>query len=74
MWIHKLSAVLKEALKQEGYAPARLPEEMLQRLAGEGLQDLGIEGTERRIHRPDDEARQQQHYSGKKKGTRSRTT
>lgn len=66
VWIHKLSLVLKEALKQEGYVPARLSEEMLQRLAEEGSQDFGIDGTERRINRPKDEARQKQHYSGKK--------
>lgn len=66
-WIHKLSLVLKEALKRKACLPTRLPEEMLARLAEEAAQDLGIDGTERRINRPQEEACQRQHYSGKKK-------
>lgn len=67
IWIHKLSLVLKEALKRKGCMPTRLPEEMLARLEEEASQDLGIDGTERRINRPQEEECQQQHYSGKKK-------
>jgi DDE superfamily endonuclease len=70
VWIHRLSGVLKEALHREGYLPARLPAEMLERLEEEELQAFGIDGTERRINRPQDDERQRQHYSGKKKPTR----
>ena len=65
-WIHRLSDVLKEALNDQGYLPARLPAEMLARLADEGRQPFGIDGTERRIQRPAEDARQRQHDSGKK--------
>jgi hypothetical protein len=58
---------LRDALKRTGHLPARVPEEMIQRLAAEGPQDLGIDGTERRIERPQDPVRQQHFYSGKKK-------
>jgi hypothetical protein len=70
VWIHRLSGVLKEALGQCGDLPARLPAEMLERLAQEELQEFGIDGTERRIQRPQEDQRQRQHYSGKKKRTR----
>ena len=46
------------------------PAEMLERLEEEELQAFGIDGTERRINRPQDDERQRQHYSGKKKPTR----
>ncbi len=39
---------------------------MLERLGKELPQDLGIDGTERRINRPADDLGQRQHYSGKK--------
>jgi hypothetical protein len=67
VWVHRLSGVLKAALQRQGYVPARLPAEMLERLEEEELQAFGIDGTERRINRPKDDARQRQHYSGKKK-------
>lgn len=69
-WIHRLSAVLKTALANAEYLPARLPEEMLERLAEEGEQGLAIDGTERRIQRPSDDEKQKAHYSGKKKPIR----
>jgi hypothetical protein len=40
---------------------------MLQKLVDEGPQDLGIDGTERRIERPKDPVSQRKFYSGKKK-------
>jgi len=70
VWIHRLSGVLKETFRQQDYLPARLSAEMLERLAQEELQQLGIDGTERRIQRPQDDAQQRQHYSGKKKPIR----
>ncbi len=69
VWIHKLSGVLKETLKRSEHLPARLPEEMLLRLQEEAEQDYGIDGTERRINRPQEAERQTAHYSGKKKPT-----
>ena len=67
VWIHRLSEVLKEALGRRGDLPARLPAQMLERLEQEKLQEFGIDGTERRIQRPQEDQRQRQHYSGKKK-------
>jgi hypothetical protein len=69
-WIHRLSSVLQEALSQQGDVPARLPGEMLQRLTQEDLQDFGIDGTERPIQRPQEDERQRQYYSGKKRRIR----
>jgi len=67
--IHQLSAVLNKALDAKGHKPARLTEEMLDRLEQELPQDLGIDGTERRINRPVDDLGQRIHYSGKKNAT-----
>lgn len=67
VWIHRLSGVLKATLNDQGHLPARLPAEMLTRLEAEGRQPFGIDATERRIHRPAEDERQRQHYSGKKK-------
>ncbi len=67
--IHQLSAVLGKALAAGGHRPARLTEEMLSRLAEELPQDLGIDGTERRVNRPADGLGQRAHYSGKKNAT-----
>ncbi len=55
IWVHKLSLVLKKALNRNGCMPTRLPEQMLARLEEEASQDLGIDGTERRINRPEEE-------------------
>ena len=65
-WIHRLSLVLKKALKRKDSLPARLSDEMLARLETEGSQDLSIDGTERRINRPNEDNRQREHFSGKK--------
>ncbi len=65
--IYQLSEVLKETLNRMGHLPSRLPEEMLKNMMDEELQDLGIDGTERRIERPTDPVRQEKYYSGKKK-------
>jgi hypothetical protein len=74
VWIHRLSEVLKETLKDQGHLPARLPTEMLTRLEDEERQRFGIDATERRIQRPAEDERQRQYYSGKKKPIRSRIT
>ena len=67
--IHQLSSVLGKALEAKGHKPARLTGEMLERLEKELPQDLGIDGTERRINRPADDLGQRLHYSGKKNAT-----
>jgi len=67
--IHQLSAILNKALESKGHKPVRLPDEMLSRLAQELPQDMGIDGTERRINRPGDAIGQTYHYSGKKNAT-----
>ena len=69
-WVHRLSTVLKKALGEAEQLPARLSEEMLERLSQEGEQGLALDGTERRINRPKDDEKQKQYYSGKKKRTR----
>lgn len=74
LWIHRLSAVLKEALRRRDCLPARMTEDMLARLGQEGVQDLTIDGTERRINRPIEDDKQREHYSGKKKRIPLRTT
>ena len=65
--IYQLSNVLRETLKNADYLPARIPEEMMQKLAEEEPQKLGIDGTERRIARPEDPDLQKKFYSGKTK-------
>jgi len=65
--IYELSTVLRKTLEKMGDLPTRIPEEMLTRLAEEERQDLGIDGTERRIARPKDAVYQKRYYSGKKR-------
>ena len=65
-WIHRLAVILKSALADSGHRPARLPEELLARLEAEAVQAVGIDGTERRRHRPLDSDDQRECYSGKK--------
>jgi hypothetical protein len=64
--VHQLSAILNKALDAKGHKPARLTDEMLSRLGQESPQNLGIDGTERRINRPADPVGQKTYYSGKK--------
>jgi hypothetical protein len=64
--IHPLSEVLKKALDGGGHRLARLSEEMLSRLTTEASQNIGIDGTERRINRPVNSVGQRCHDSGKK--------
>lgn len=67
-WIHRLLPVLKQALRDLGQAPERdasLVAESSLALAGGA--NLTIDGTERRRQRPQNNAKQKEHYSGKKK-------
>lgn len=69
-WIYRLSTVLKVALAKADHLPARLADEMLERLTQEGAQPLGLDGTDRRVNRPQDNELQKAYYSGKKKPIR----
>jgi hypothetical protein len=66
-WIHRLSAVLKRALRGGAYLPERDPaasEEALKKCSG---LSFVIDGTEREIQRPEDPEKQKIFYSGRKK-------
>lgn len=67
-WIHTLMPILSESLAELGAVPERNPEAVADSpLVNESAPDLLIDGTERRIQRPQDDERQKDHYSGKKK-------
>jgi hypothetical protein len=67
-WIHRLLAVVRQALAQMMLTPERDGQAVADsELAGEGGADLVIDGTERRRQRPQDDVQQQAQYSGKKK-------
>lgn len=66
-WIHLLSDVLKDTLEGMDFMPERTSPELLDKLQSEGKQDFSIDGTERRINRPQDKDEQKEYYSGKKK-------
>lgn len=66
-WIHTLSEVLKRALAAMEQLPERNPTALEAHLAESGETEFGIDGTERKIQRPNDDERQRQYYSGKKK-------
>jgi hypothetical protein len=68
-WIHQLSTVLQMALGKAHALPERDPKNLEQTLALCVSVDLSIDGTERRIQRPQDAMEQQEKYSGKKKPT-----
>jgi len=66
-WVHRLTHVLNAALGYEKQLPERHPQR-LEAVLKEcpGLEFL-IDGTERPINRPKDQALQKEYYSGKKK-------
>src|SRR5438093_2127551 len=67
-WIHRLLPVLQHALRDVGHAPERDAHRVAASpLVLERAPALAIDGTERRRQRPQDAARQQEHYSGQKK-------
>lgn len=69
-WIHTLSTVLQRALGEAQALPARDPKNLAQTLALCVSVDFIIDGTERRIQRPQDPTEQKEKYSGKKKTIR----
>ena len=66
-WIHQLSRVLQMALGKAQALPERDPKNLEQTLALCVSVDFIIDGTERRVHRPQDATEQQEKYSGKKR-------
>ncbi len=70
-WIHRLTPILDQALASLKLTPERDGQAVqTSDLALAGGPDLVIDGTERRRQRPSDEARQREHYSGKKSAHR----
>ncbi len=69
--LHKLSPILYDTLVQLDLMPSRelrTPEELKAALQGESR--LLIDATERAYHRSQDDAKQREHYSGKKNSIR----
>jgi hypothetical protein len=68
-WVHRLTGVLNQALGYEQQLPERNPRKLKEVLATCPELEFVIDGTERRIDRPKDKEKRDQHYSGKKKAT-----
>jgi len=68
-WIHRLTGVLNQALGYEQQLPERNPRKLKEVLESCPELEFVIDGTERRINRPQDKEKRDKHYSGKKKGT-----
>jgi hypothetical protein len=69
--LHKLSPILYDTLVHLELMPYRefaTPEEL--KAALHGVDRLLIDATERAYHRPTDDAKQREHYSGKKNSIR----
>lgn len=67
-WMHRLQPILEAALGQKMVLPERKLEsieQFLQRYPE--VKEVMIDGTERPIARPQDQERQKEHYSGKKR-------
>ncbi|ESA37967.1 is4 family protein [Leptolyngbya sp. Heron Island J] len=66
-WIHRLTGRLNEALGEEQQLPERRPANLETVLSNCPSLEFMIDGTERRINRPQDKDKQKDYYSGKKK-------
>ncbi len=66
-WVHKLTPILHKALGYEKQLPERSPWRLERVLKEYPMLELIIDGTERRITRPQDKEERKQYYSGKKK-------
>jgi DDE superfamily endonuclease len=66
-FIHSLTIVLEEALRDACVLPAATAQQLATYLEEAGDTMLLHDGTEREIPRPSDEQKQQENYSGKKK-------
>jgi hypothetical protein len=68
-WVHRLTEVLNQALGEEQQLPERNPGKLAEVLFACPELEFIIDGTERRINRPKDQAKRDEHYSGKKATT-----
>lgn len=66
-WVHRLSGVLSQALGYEKQLPEREPAKLEAVLEACPSLEFMIDGTERRINRPQDRQERKTYYSGKKK-------
>ena len=66
VWVHTLSAVLKQTLGALKQLPERVPRKLATSLTKSGETRFVIDGTERKIQRPKDAVEQTKYYSGKK--------
>jgi len=68
LWVHLLLKLIRRALQKDGHLPQRRSSTINALL--QKVEEVRIDGTERRIQRPADYEEQQDHYSGKKKTIR----
>jgi len=67
-WIHRLLPVLREALSSMGMKPERDAAAVGENIeTAAGGANLSLDGTERRLQRPQNKDKQREKYSGKKK-------
>jgi hypothetical protein len=66
-WVHRLSALLNQALGTEQQLPERQPANLEAVLSSCPSLEFVIDGSERPINRPKDKYKQKDYYSGKKK-------
>jgi hypothetical protein len=66
-WIHRLTGVLHQTLGYEQQLPEREPANLERILQDCPSLEFMIDGSERRIHRPQDQDDRQTYYSGKRK-------
>ncbi len=66
-WIHRLTPMDQKVLRKELKLPERHPQKLHAILQQCSELKFIIDGTERRVRRPQDEDQQKEHYSGKKK-------
>jgi hypothetical protein len=64
LWLHLLLKLVRRALARLGHLPERDAGKLKKVLSG--YKEIYIDGTERDIQRPLDDAQQRKHYSGKK--------
>jgi hypothetical protein len=65
-WVYRLTGVLNQALGDEQYLPERKERKLEEVLRACPELEPSVDGTQRRIFRPQDKAKREHHYSGKK--------
>ena len=66
-WVHRLTRILNQALREEKQLPEREPSKLENILNNCPSLEFMIDGTERKINRPQDKQERKIYYSGKKK-------